>query len=45
MAINLLQKNLKEYGDKTQDLPINKIFKLSILILFYNLFTSFKSEF
>ena len=38
-------KNLKEYGDKTQDLPINKIFKLSMLIPFYNLFTSFKIMF
>lgn len=37
-----ITKNLKEYGDKTQDLPINKIFKLSMLIPFYNLFTSFK---
>lgn len=38
-------KNLKEYGDKNQDLPINKIFKLSMLIPFYNLFTSFKIMF
>ena len=37
--------NLKEYGDKAQDLPINKIFKLSMLIPFYNLFTSFKIMF
>lgn len=37
--------NLKEYGDKAQDLPINKIFKLSMLIPFYNLFTSFKTMF
>ena len=37
-----ITKNLKEYGDKTQDLPINKIFRLSMLIPFYNLFTSFK---
>ena len=40
-----ITKNLKEYGDKTQDLPINKIFKLSMLIPFYNLFTSFKIMF
>ena len=37
--------NLKEYGDKNQDLPINKIFKLSMIIPFYNLFTSFKTMF
>ena len=37
-----ITKNLKEYGDKTQDLPINKIFRLSMLIPFYNLYTSFK---
>ena len=40
-----ITKNLKEYGDKTQDLPINKIFRLSMLIPFYNLFTSFKIMF
>lgn len=40
-----ITKNLKEYGDKTQDLPINKIFRLSMLIPFYNLFTSFKTMF
>ena len=40
-----ITKNLEEYGDKTQDLPINKIFKLSMLIPFYNLFTSFKIMF
>lgn len=40
-----ITKNLKEYGDKIQDLPINKIFRLSILIPFYNLFTSFKIMF
>lgn len=40
-----ITKNLKEYGDKAQDLPINKIFKLSMIIPFYNLFTSFKTMF
>lgn len=40
-----ITKNLKEYGDKTQDLPINKIFRLSMLIPFYNLYTSFKIMF
>lgn len=36
------KNNVKEYGDETQDLPINNIFKLSMLIPFYNLCTSFK---
>lgn len=40
-----ITKNLKEYDDKAQDLPINKIFKLSMIIPFYNLFTSFKTMF
>lgn len=33
---------LKDFSNKMQDLPFNKIFKLSMLIPFYNLFTSFK---
>lgn len=36
---------LKDFSNKMQDLPINKIFKLSMLIPFYNLFTSFKIMF
>ncbi len=36
------KNNVKEYGDETQDLPINNIFKFSMLIPFYNLCTSFK---
>ena len=36
------KNNVKEYGDETQDLQINNIFKLSMLIPFYNLCTSFK---
>lgn len=36
---------LKDFSNKMQDLPFNKIFKLSMLIPFYNLFTSFKIMF
>lgn len=36
-------KNLKDYGDEIQNLPINKIFKLGMLIPFYNLYSSFKA--
>ena len=36
---------LKDFSNKMQDLPFNKIFKLSMLIPFYNLFISFKTMF
>ena len=39
------KESLKDFSNKMQDLPFNKIFKLSMLIPFYNLFTSFKIMF
>lgn len=34
---------LKDFNNKTQDLPFKKTFKLSMILPFYNLYTSFKA--